>query len=84
VTFRFDLVEDLPDASLLIDQERRALHAHDLLPIHILLFEDVVRDRRFFVLIRKQNEIEVELLFELRLGTDGVGRNADDQRVFRD
>lgn len=74
------LPPDPRDAAFGVDQERRALDAHELAAIHALLGPDAVGLRQGLALIGEKRQIELVLQLEAIMSLGGIGRDSDDLR----
>ncbi len=76
VIFWTDFTPDLANNAILIDQESLAVHAHELLAVHIPLFIDIVELRDAGIRIGEQREGQAILVGELLMGRHIIGANA--------
>ena len=74
---RRGLRDHVHDRAVGVDDERRAVHAHVRLAVHLLLAPDAVLLGDGVVRVGEQREVEVLLVVELRDRRDRVGRDAE-------
>jgi hypothetical protein len=75
MAFGLHVVEDLRNHAF-FNHKRGARHAHDLLPIHVFLFDDPVLFAHGFAVVGEQGEVEVVFIPEFRLGFGRIGRDS--------
>ena len=80
--FWLDAGKDFLNFPICTDEERGTRDAHHFFPIHILLFEDIVSHRCFFLDVAQQRKRQMVLGFEPRLSGGSVGGDADDHGAF--
>ena len=81
MAFGFDLAEDVGDLAVVADEERCALDAHDLLAVHVLLFDHAEGVADLLVGVGEQSEGEIVLLLELLLGFGFIGGDAENDEA---
>ena len=74
--FGLNFLENMLDLAVWADDEGRAGDPHYLLPVHVLLLQDAVGDRHFFVDIGQQGEGQALLVCELFLSSRLIRRYA--------
>lgn len=77
VAVHFDLLEDIVEFALFIDNERRALDAHEFPAVQRFFFPHAVGLQHGFLFIAEQGEIEIELFHKLLVRVHGI--SADPQ-----
>ena len=78
---RLDALEHVFNLSLRANEKGRSCHTHDLLAIHVLLFDHVKLVRDLFVGIGKKRIRQLFFFFKLLLGGRFVGRDAEDNQA---
>src|SRR5919197_4469327 len=81
VSVRFDVSEDLGDASVRIDDERRSHDAHVLSTEHLLFGPHTVCVRNGVIGIRQQSKGQPILCLEFLVRFHRVWTHADDCRI---
>lgn len=81
VTLGLDLGEHVRDPTLRINEERGAFDAHNLLAIHVLLFDHIEGLSHLLVRVGEQRERQVILLLKLLQRCGLIGRNAQNYRA---
>src|SRR5687768_1378005 len=76
-----DLAPFAADRALRVDQERAALDAHHLAPVHVLLPPCSEQRGDRVVLVRAELERELHLVLELAVRLESVRRNAEYPRA---
>jgi len=77
VAFGFYFREDACDLTFAVDQERGALNAHDLFPVHVLFLDHAEGIADFLVGVGEERVREVVFFFELLLFFRSVSGDAE-------
>src|SRR5688572_19658346 len=75
------LLEDVRDAPIATNEERRPFYAHVRLAVVFLLLPHPVPLGHGVIRVGQQRERQLELLLELRLCGDGVGTHAENDCI---
>jgi len=80
MAFRLDGREDVGNLTLGADKERSAHDAHDLLSIHVFLFQHVKLLSDFFFVVGQQGVRQGLLFLKLELRLWSIRRDAEDDQ----